>query len=217
MLRSGNPYDSQRLTDKNIQNYILSSNLNYSDISLKSVNQLAIAPFLQKDFTNKVEGNCSISSITTCIYYHCPQHYDENVIYAATEAIASKYFYRPEKFGTIPFFIKTIYDQGLDYFQVPQKIKSKYINHIGFNFNTIKEQIDNKKPVILSMWNDGRDFYKSHSVVVVGYAQFNVFGNISSLFNQQKVKNMLLVYDNWTKKVSYVDPDIVSPISCIVY
>ena len=196
ILRSGNPYDNQRLTDKNIQNYILSSNLNYSDISLKSVNQLAIGPLLQSDFCN-YEDNYSISSIATCIYYHCPEYYDKKVIYTSVEKIANKYLYKPEKFGVIPFFIKSIYEQGLIYFQFPQIIQSKYINHIGFNFNTIKEQIDKKKPVILFMMNDGRDFYKTHSVVVIGYAQFNVFGNSQTfVLNQRKIKNILLVYDN---------------------
>ena len=218
MFKSANPYDSQRLTDKNIQNYILSSNLNYGDISLKSVNQLAIKPFLQNKFRQN-EGNCTITSIATCVYYRCPQSYDINIVYNAVETIAEKYFYRHNNFGTIPFFNKAIYEEALDYFRIPhKKIKSRYINHIGFNFNTIKKQIDQQNPVILSLFTDNRNYYKSHTIVVVGYAEFNLLDNfVHTIINQKKIKRMLLVYDNWTKEVSYVDPDIISPISCIVF
>ena len=197
MFRSANPYDSQRLTDKNIQNYILSSNLNFGDISLKSVNQFAIKPFLQNKFRQN-EGNCTITSIATCAYYHCPQSYDINTVYNAVETIAEKYFYRHNNFGTIPFFNKAIYEETLDYFRIPhKKIKSRYINHIGFNFNTIKKQIDQQNPVILSLFTDNRNYYKSHTIVVVGYAEFNLLDNfVHTIINQKKIKRMLLVYDN---------------------
>ena len=218
LFRSANPYDHTRLTDKNIQNYILSSHLNYGDITLKSVNQLAIQPFLQEDFRLN-QGSCSIASIATCIYYHCPQSYDINVIYAAVEAIASRYFYKPSGYGVPPIFIRIIYEKALDYFQLPHKeIKSKYINHIGFNYKTIKEQINQKNPVILSLFNDSRNYYKSHTVTVIGYAEFNLLDNFTqTILYQKKIKHMLLVYDNWTKEVSYIDPDIISPISSIVF
>ena len=195
MFRSGNPYDNRRLTDDNIYNYILSSNLNYSDAVLKSIKQLAIKPFLQKIF-RPGEGNCTLSSITTCLYYYSPQERSFNEIYDVVERIADNYYYKRDSFGVIPFFNKTIYQQAIDYFRLNKRIKSKYVNHIGFSFNTIKEQIDNKNPVILSLLNDGRNFYKNHTVVVIGYAQFNLFGHVSSIFDKQKIKNMLIVYDN---------------------
>lgn len=216
LFRPANPYDHERLTDKNIQNYILSSNLNYSDISLKSVNKLAIQPFLQNDLRKNSE-NCSITSIATCVNYYCSRTCDINEIYAVTETIANNYFYDPAKFGTMPFFIKTIYDQDLKYFQKPKVIKSKYIKHLGFSFKTIKQQIDNKHPVILSLYTDNRNFYRSHTVVIIGYAQFNLFNSETTLFEKKKVKNMLLVYDNWSKEISYIDPDVLSPISSIVF
>ena len=208
MFKSANPYDLQRLTDKNIQNYILSSYFNYDNISLKSVNQLAIQPFAQHHF----EENGIITSIAMCVYHYCSRSYDISVIYNAVESIAKKYHNNP-------LFTKIIYEEALDYFKIPhKKIKSKYINHIGFNYNTIKQQINQQNPVILYLFTDNRGYYKSHTLTIVGYIEFNLFDNFArSIINQNKVKRMLLVYDTWTEETSYLDSDIISPISCITF
>ena len=89
------------------------------------------------------------------------------------------------------------------------KTKSAYIKGVGFNLNSIKTILNNQKPIILTMHNDGRDYYKMHSVTVIGY-------DIYSL-NNKKIIPFLLVYDNWTKISNYIDYTRLSSLSCINY
>ena len=63
------------------------------------------------------------------------------------------------------------------------------------------------------MFNDGRNYYKNHSIVILGYETFRLKAD------DGKIKNvdMLIIYDNWSKNIGYVDYDLVSEISCINY
>ena len=217
MFKSANPYDSKRLTDENIQNYILSSHLNYDDVSLKSVNKIAIYPLLKEEFEQD-QKNGVLFSIISCVYYYCLQHYDKNVIFNATKSLMNHYFYNPDEEKLLFFFIGIFYRRILKYFQIEKKVKSKYFKLLGFNFNTIKEQIDNKNPVIMYLASDGRNFYKHDAVTVIGYAQFNLLNSyLYPLVTKNRTKNMLLVYDHLSKKISYLDYDTISLFSCIAY
>lgn len=121
-------------------------------------------------------------------------------LYNAIVAAANKYFYDPNKFGTIPIFINDIID---DVFTV--KSKRKYLKGIGFSWKLIKKNIDAGIPMILSVNNDGRNYYINHSVVVTGYIEYSNGAQI------------LTVFDNWTKTASFVDFKKVSMISSLNY
>ena len=84
------------------------------------------------------------------------------------------------------------------------KSQVRYLKGVGYNWNIIKNNIQNNIPMILSLWNDGRNYYKNHSVIIVG-------------FNEFKTKKILTVYDNWHETLSYIDYDKLSIISCINY
>ena len=215
MFKSANPYDFKRLTDENIQNYILSANLNYDDVSLKSVNKLAIYPLSQKDF-GQDHKNSIVLNIVSCIYYYCSQIFNIDVIYNSIESLMNKYFYDLNKEKFLFLFIGFFYERIMKYFQLPKKIKSNYIKHLGFNFYTIKDQIDNKRPVIIHLSSDGRDFYKHDTLIIIGYAQF-ILSNDNFPIRRTKMKNMLLVHDNFSNEISYLDYDIISIFSCIFY
>ena len=58
------------------------------------------------------------------------------------------------------------------------------------------------------MWNDGRDIYKNHSVVVAGYQCYKIDG---------KDVRLLAIYDNWAKEIRYIDYKKLSIISSIHY
>ena len=70
-------------------------------------------------------------------------------------------------------------------------------------------EIDAGNPIILSMQNDGKDFYKSHTVTVIGYAEFcDEFGHLIYMFQ---------VHDNWFSSYSFLDYETMSILSQIVY
>lgn len=60
--------------------------------------------------------------------------------------------------------------------------------------------------MILSVLNDGRNYYKNHSVTIIGY-------NIVK--TQNRKLNMILIYDNWSTEISYVDYNKLNIISSI--
>ena len=155
-----------------------------------------------------LEGDCTLTSILTCVKFWDPVDRDTDLVYNQIEGIANKYFYNGNTYGTIPIFIKTIFSKVLKFFGINKTVKQAYFKNIGFNFKTIKKQIDNNTPVILSLYNDGRDYYESHTVTIVGYIVYIVDG---------KEIPLLEVLDNWYYYGSIIDYSAMSIISEITY
>lgn len=213
-----NPYDNKALTDENITNYLLSNELNFDEIALKNLKELKIEPFLQNDFGEK--NDCTLVSIMTCVHYFYPGIATPEELYETISNIYKRNYPQFQKIdGTIPFFIKSVYNEVFKYYKLHFYIpRSRYGNGIGFNFKTIRNQLDQNTPVILSFWKDGRDFYFNHTVVVIGYAEFELYRTHPvSLLPQSKTRNMLIIYDNWSKQIRYLDPKELNIISNIVY
>lgn len=163
-----------------------------------------VVPLLQDDYGLK--GDCAITSMTAVLEYLCHQPIQK--IYNVVEANAKKYGYNG-KFGTIPTFINNICKKSAKEFDLSNIYwKSKYFKEIGFNFNFIKKQIIQDHPLILSISSDGRDYYKNHSVTVVGYAQYVI---------NDKLQRFLLIYDNWHKEVCYLDYELLSHFCSLNY
>ena len=211
MFRGKNIYDCRRLDNLNIQKYILSKNLGYDKIELKKSNMINLVPFLQKNFGE--DYDCTLTSISSCLYYWLNKTRTPQEVYFEVEKNARKYFYDGTKFGTIPIFIKNIYQECATNFQLDFKAQSHYIKGLGFTKDFLKTVLDYETPIILSFLNDGRDFYLSHSVTVVGYKDFL----IKSEKLPDKIETVFCVYDNWNATISYIDFDVLSSISCICY
>ena len=211
MFRGKNIYDCRRLDNLNIRNYILSKNLGYDKIELQKFNLINIRSFLQKDFGEV--SDCTLVSILTCLYYWLNKTRTSEEIYCEVEKNARKYLYNGKDYGTIPFFIKNIYQECATNFQLDFKTQSHYIKGLGFTKDFLKAILDYKTPIVMSFLNDGRDFYLSHSVTIVGYKDFLVKGD--KLPN--KIETVFCVYDNWNSTLSYIDFDVLSSISCICY
>lgn len=188
----------QRLSQSNLDQYLKET---YGDNFFYSYceERLPVIPLLQNNYGE--DNDCSLVSILTILNYK-KENLDLNHFYSLIERIAKKYFYNGKN-GTLPFFIATIMEQIY-----PLAAKARYLKNVGYNFSTIKKQIDRNNPVILSLHNDGRDFYKNHSVVIVGYHDYIINNN---------TVHMLLVYDNWCRSISYIDYNKLSVISSINY
>ena len=124
---------------------------------------------------------------------------DNETTYNQVVEVANKYFYSPNKFGTIPIFIKKIIDEV---FYV--KSHAKYLKNVGFNWQTIKTQIKNRNPMVLSITNDGRNYYQAHSITIIGYKEYTD-------------AKFLMVYDNWYESIGYVDYNLLGTSCCINY
>lgn len=146
-------------------------------------------------------NDCSLTSITACIYYLNKSLYSIKDIYSVVEKVARKHGYTGSK-GTSPFKIAKIFEES--YFELfHDKIQNRgiYLKGLGYNFNTIKNQIDAKKPVILSLWSSPK--YKDHTITIIGYTS----------------NNSLIINDNWSTKqteIAYKDISLISSINIIV-
>ena len=197
-------FNAKRLSATNITDYLIE----YFGGRPRNIEHHLInnfQPLLQKDYG--LDSDCTLTSLTSCLCYYLP---DMNPlqVYPMVEDSANKYFYNGNSYGTPNTMIKAIYDDVNNKLNRNVKTKWKCIKNVGFNFNTIKDNIDNNIPVILSMQSDGRDYYKKHSVTVVGYNVY-AYGN--------KCKEMLTIYDNWYKSFSYIDYSKISILSSINY
>ena len=159
----------------------------------------SFVPFLQKSFGN---NNCTLTSIMTVLYNLLNRQYQAKVIYDIIEKNGIKYGYNSDSWGSIPIFTNIVINKSYqDITNKSIKSKVKYFKGIGYNFNTIKEQIDNNNPIILSVNKAGK--YTNHTVVIIGY-------------NEET--NELLIHDNWRiliQKIKYNDISFISSINYI--
>ena len=191
------------LTNNNIESYLLWKYPKYTEAKEIESKILSFTPLLQSNYGK--EKDCTLCSITAYIYNET-KDISPLEIYSKVEKIATKYFYNGDIYGTIPFFNGRILSEALEN---QQKIGQKYFKGIGFSFTNIQTLINNNKPVILSINSDGRDFYKNHTVTIIGYKIYRM--------DDKKDFYMLAVYDNWSKTVRYIDYRAMSYLSSITY
>ena len=185
-----------RINNDNYDEYI---NSNYPRaIFIKEETYYDEPYYLQKNFGGL--NDCTIMSISYMIKQKNIMRLID-VIYETVEKAAKCYFYK-ENIGTIPVFINSIIKKAYN-----MKGKGGYFKNIGFNIKTILKNLPHS-PVILSMYNDGNNYYKNHSVTIVGYKQYS--------YNNKDIY-LLEIRDNWNKTASYVDYQKLSNISSINY
>ena len=195
-------YKKIRLKSTNINGYLTDDN---SQTSISLTKQLTLPKFkalLQKDYGG--DGDCTLTSITACIWYELPE-VDVQKIYDEVEKTAKIFFYN-SKLGTMPIFVKNIYDIVRKKFGLSSNTTAKYIKGVGFKYEDIVNVLDTGKPVIINIFRDGRNYYNDHTITIIGYAEYDVKGT---------KRHLLKVYDNWATIISYVDYDLLCLLTCI--
>ena len=205
-MKAPQDYNSKRLCLTNIEDY-LKKKYNAKEVKETSSKVLKITPLLQRDYGE--ENDCTLTSITTCVNYYTKGSHQVTAIYDKVEKVAKKFFYKGNV-GTFPLFIQQIYNEVLKVFPCSKtKTAQGYLKGVGFNFNTIKNVINKSTPMILSINDDGRKYYKNHSITIIGYKTYKID-------NKHEAK-ILVLYDNWHKSESLLDYDILSVIASINY
>ena len=214
-------YNNKRISSGNVKDYLLRKFPQFDKIQSVKSSTIIMDNLLQKNYGK--DNDCSLTSITECVMYHYMKNKNSYTIekelnaeevYDTVEQIADKYFYNGDNYGTIPVFIKNIYDETLQHYKINYKTKQKYFKNIGYSLSKIKELVDRKIPVIWSIFKDGRDYYNSHTITVKGYQEFEL---TNSTTGTKKHVTMLIIQDHWSKVISYVDFDFISCISAINY
>ena len=148
---------------------------------------------LQKNYGKRLD--CTLTSLA-CIFGE--QYYSD------IEGIALKYLYNGDKWGTNPLAVKAIMREFMRRWDVPGKVKSAYGKGVGWNWLMARKLADRGIPAVLNLWEDGRGYYKDHSVTIIGAEKY-------------EQARFLLVLDNWHETVSLIDYDKLCIISSINY
>ena len=190
-----------RITKWNLENYLSQT---YGGTPRLTLNKQLddFFPLLQKDYGEA--NDCTLTSITAIIYYLSEQKLDIQTVYNTVEKYAKKYGYKGDK-GTPALTIRKIFQKSLAAYNMPNAY-GKFVKGVGYNFDTIKYEINKGNPLILSLNDDGQSYYKNHSVTVVGYVEASV--------NSKKTP-MIIIYDNWYKGISYIDYNKLSLVSSV--
>ena len=168
-------------------------------------NQISgVEPLLQDDYG--ADNDCTLTSITTILTQFCDKTPEE--IYPIVEKYGLKYFYTGEK-GTNPLVMRTIMNLAAQELGIKKRAVVRYGKNVSFNFAGIKQHIDAGRLIMLSIFNDGRDYYKDHSVTIVGYSEYKV--------DKSRKAKMIKIYDNWHKEITYVDYDLLHLFSSLHY
>lgn len=165
---------------------------------------------LQRNYGESYD--CSLTTIAAIIYDLIKRQTTIENIYVEVEKVAKKRLYNGKIWGTPPVFVSNIYNTVAKKFKIPARCRGKYLKDIGFNFDMIKSDIDNNLPVILNIYNDGRNYYEKHTVKIIGYRVLILH---KSSTGELKKLRMLKVYDNWRVTPGYIDYDKMSKISSI--
>jgi hypothetical protein len=197
MLFKKNKTRGGRLRGANLFDYLATEYGSGSHLICRNVVS-KVSPVIQAEWGGA--NDCSLCSTMAIGAFHEGYSRSFDELYNDIVKVADKYFYSPNKFGTIPIFINNIIDRVFNV-----KSEKKYLKGIGFSWKTIKNNIDNGIPMILSVYNDGRNYYMNHSVVLVGYMEYS------------HGAQMLVVFDNWSKETSFIDYKKMSRISCLNY
>lgn len=202
--------EKYRLDIKRVEEFLRKEYFPDADIRTIEVYRLNMRSLVQSDYGKSED--CTLTSITSLIDYYTKHKYEVQEIYDAVEKIALKYGYNGDTYGTINITIKKILGEAYKKFGLKQTAKEKLFKNLGYTYDFIKSRLIMSMPMILSMWNDGRSYYKNHSVTVVGYRIFQLEKDGKSI----KCPT-LMIYDNWAKTTSYLDFTQLGVISSIVY
>ena len=183
------------ITDKNLGEYIQSE---YGTQTLKSSNEIeGFKPLLQKNYGGP--NDCTLTSITA-ILNHITHHKNTvTVIYNHVEAVAQNNFYEIDGRGTWYGAIRTIFNESAKKYTNKTSCV-KYGKGVGYDYDWLKKEIDEGNPIVLSICSDGLDYYKNHSITIVGY-------------NEYDDAKILKIYDNWYSTPSYLDYSKLSTMS----
>ena len=130
-----------RLDETTLRTYLHST---YNSPELKQEKIInGFKPFLQANYGGT--NDCTLCSISSIASFKDKYNKPFNDIYDKVEAVAAYHCYSPERFGTIPIFIKSIIDKSFK-----TKSKAYYLKNIGYNWNTVKTLVDKNIPFVLS-------------------------------------------------------------------
>ena len=195
-----NKFDGKRIELSNFSEYLVETYGVKEDTKINYTQLSGIEPLLQINLGEKYDGDCSLTSITEYLYYMFDGLQPVDNIYKQVRSMAEKKYIFNKKIGMISLLNGYLLRKN---YSIIAKSKTYFFkNYSGFTFENITKIIDNGLPVILNMFHDGREYYKNHTVTIIGYTVVEGY-------------RFLIVHDNWKRCNSFVDYDRMSLLSSI--
>lgn len=197
------------ITASNVMDYIKKEYGSNKITMAKVKNVTGVRALLQSDYGKR--NDCAITSITALLNYELRGRQSIQKIYDRVEQVAEKYWYNGDTRGTLTITVRSIVQEAGKFFGLTKTAHSRYVKKFGYGWDTLCQQIAAKRPVILCVVDDGRNYYKSHAILAVGVVEYKLLDQ-----NNASVR-MVRVYDNWRKEVAFVDFEKLHTLSSIVY
>lgn len=193
-----------RIDDSNLDNYLAAT---YSkEYTLCTSKKIACKPIIQDRHSQLKDA--MLVAITTVLNQKLKGIYSVNQLYSIIESAAKGCHVNEEKYGVTPRAIKMIVAKAAKKLTIEMSAISAFKKGIGFTVDDIFSQLRRNNLVILSISDDGREFYHYQPVVVVGYKVFAIEGTEVTL---------LEVLDGQDNVVSYIDYSLLSSKCSISY
>ena len=80
-------YDKSRLTSVNVLGYISEQYPKSKMINKEKEKMLNITSFQQSLFGKKGDGDCTLVSLMTCLYYYLKEEIDKNMLFESAELL----------------------------------------------------------------------------------------------------------------------------------
>ena len=148
----------KQLTDHNLGQYCV------YPFSVKSEKEISnVLGLLQRNYGQ--DQDCTLTSMTALLLYYTKKNNVQD-IYNEVERIATKLGYKGN-IGTNPLVVRCLMQSVLKRYQIKKTCYSAYLKSIGYTIDLIKKIINKDVPIILNLSNDGRKYYKNHSVLII--------------------------------------------------
>jgi hypothetical protein len=82
MVNKKSNFYNKRLGEHNIKNYLLEKFPGAKEVKSISKKVIEMDAFCQRNLGGTSDGDCTLTSLTTIIYYHCKKAIDHKAIYS---------------------------------------------------------------------------------------------------------------------------------------
>jgi hypothetical protein len=82
MVNKKSNFYNKRLGGHNIENYLLEKFPGAKEVKSISKKVIDMDAFCQRNLGGATDGDCTLTSLTTIIYYHCKKEIDHRAIYS---------------------------------------------------------------------------------------------------------------------------------------
>lgn len=200
-------FETKRLTRNAINEYLLRK---FNEKPYKLIDSSSIFGFINsiyKDNDKSINVDSYLFSMAQLLHQYTKRPVSHIYTFLNTQL---NNLPLTNKTNNLQKITKTLLDIGLANYGSKRETTFRQFREEGFSYDYLKKLIKDRRPVMLTLLGDGRDYYSRHSVVVVGYVHYQC--------NDGKEGKLLKVADGIMENdmaYGYIDYDLIDRVSFI--